>query len=160
MNWLQSRKWEVQTITMIIYFLSNIAISYHICIVLVCRGLPRFAIQQHKDITQWSSQLILCQTFLINTCTPRLELSERHHTPSIAEQVASQRCSVLMGAFVPAPTYHQLKKHQLAAENLRRKSGKRIWYHFGLERESNNWQPKWQHVTPRPKLTENAWQQL
>ena len=133
MNWLQSRNWEVQTINIIIYFLGNIAISYHICIVLVCRGLPRFDIQQHKDITQWSSQLILCQTFLINTYTPRLELSEGHHTPSIAEQVASQRCSVLMGAFVPAPAHHQLKKHQLVAENLK-KQWKIIWYHFGKEK--------------------------
>lgn len=44
----------------------------------------------------------------------------------IAGRVASQRCSVLVGAFVAAPAHHQLKKHQLVAENLRRNIGKNM----------------------------------
>ena len=67
---------------------------------------------------------------LLQTYIPR---PEGHHTPPIAEQVASQRCSVLMGAFVPAPANHQLKKHQLVAENLK-KQWKISWDHLGQEK--------------------------
>ena len=161
MSWLQSRNFEVQTITIIILPQQHRNELPHMHI-LVCRGLPWFAIQQHKDITQWSSRLILCPTFLIslNTYSPRLELSEGHHAPPIAGQVASQRCSVLMGAFVPAPAHHQLKKHQLVAENLKRNSGKSLRIILARKKESNNWQSKWQHVPTqltRWKMPDNSY---